>query len=388
MDLISNNLIKAIIVFLVILLGLISVNAVYNSERKPAAVSVFNPEEQSKDKLDKENLINHLLHFDIRNSKEILQKAIPILGSSQQKNSFKEVLNDPIVLINQASDFLIGVKMDNPASILQAELPNLSVVNRNMAEREERKTEADQKETFNQKRQAQDEVQETELNFTQTEPSQKTEKFDDNNLVGIYYTHTSESYEESVSNFHSKPGTRGDVVEVGRKLIERLESKHGINALHSTRVNDSVYRESYMESRETARQLIEDNPNLQMVFDIHRDALAKQDKELFTTTIDGQKVAKVMIVVAKANKNYGLSHPEWRKNLRFAYRLADEINSMYPNLLRKVKVVDNRRYNQDLHPHSVLLEIGGVSNTSAEAKRSTRLMADVIASLLDDELNN
>ncbi|MBM7623138.1 stage II sporulation protein P [Sporohalobacter salinus] len=399
MELNSNNILKKVIIFfLIILLGLFSVKVIYNSNQKPVAVSVFNSDVQSKNKLDKENLINYLLHFDIRNSKEILQKALPILGSNQQQKTFREMLNNPIILINQISNFLVGVKISDSTRILQAGLPGTVITENNLivtqlddksSLKREGKKKKSQKKISSQKRQALDKKQETELNFSQTKQSQKTQQLYNNNLVGVYHTHTSETYEVSVSNFHSRPGTKGDIVEVGTELTKRLESKYGIQTVHLTCINDKVYRKSYLESRKTARQLIKNNPNLQIVFDIHRDALAKQgDKDLFTTVINGQKVAKIMIVVAKANKNYGLSHPDWKKNLKFAHKLANKINSIYPSLLRKIKVVDGRRYNQDLHSHSILLEFGGINNTALEAKRSARLMADVVASLLADEKND
>jgi stage II sporulation protein P len=105
---------------------------------------------------------------------------------------------------------------------------------------------------------------------------------------------------------------------------------------------------------------------------------------VITTEINGQKVAKIMIVVT--NNNYGLPHPNWRKNVSFAKKLATKMNAMYPGLLRKVKFISNRRYNQHVHPRCLLLEVGGASSTLEEAKRSSYLFADVVAKLMEEEL--
>jgi len=99
--------------------------------------------------------------------------------------------------------------------------------------------------------------------------------------------------------------------------------------------------------------------------------------------VDYEKVAKIMIVVT--NNQYGLPHPNWEQNVQFAKRLAQKMNSMYPGLLRDVKLINNRRYNQHVHRHALLLEVGDAQNTIDEAKRSARLLADVLASLIKEE---
>jgi stage II sporulation protein P len=362
MFLASNYIKKLFIIVLILSIALFGITSFRNSD----SLAVFHVQAQS---------INNIVN--VSNSKEILKQAVPILGSNPQEKSLSYFINNPLFLIDLISELLINVRISNPVSIFDSELPlKLSLNNDAM-----QVISPDDK-----KRQA---PQELELNFSQTEQSSKVSDFYSNVLLAIYHTHTSESYGVSVFNGHASPGSRGDIVQIGKELVESLKLKYGIKAVQSTAVNDSVYRRAYFSSRKVGQDLVRKYPNLKMVFDIHRDALAKENKELFTTKIDDQRVAKIMILVTRADSSYSLSHPNWRQNLKFAKRLAARMNKMYPGLLRKgkVKVIDNRRYNQDIHPHALLLEFGGVSNTLVEVKRSARLMADVIASLLSEELN-
>ena len=389
---IFNKKFKKLFIFgliLLIILGVIKFISLKNEKPLPVANFQFEIEEQ----LSRKELIDSLssaLKLNVKSSKRFFKHALPILGSNQQQKSLFYLLKQPTDLINLTSEFLIGIKVSDPISILSAALGPQSalsndsptkVVNSDLFPNLPKKRKSS---SFDKKRQA----QKPELRFSQTEQSDKIQAFYNKTLVGVYHTHTSESYGVSVFNGHSAPGTKGDIAIVGRELVQKLNNKYGVQAIQSTKVNDAVYRESYIRSRNVAQKMVKQNPNLEMIFDIHRDALAIKDKNVITTTINGQEVAKVMIVVAKATPSYGLSHPNWRRNLAFANRLANKMNRVYPGLLRKVKVIDNRRYNQDLHPHALLLEFGGVSNTLPEVKRSARLMANVIASLLADKISD
>ncbi len=200
-------------------------------------------------------------------------------------------------------------------------------------------------------------------------------------LIGIYHTHTAENYDNHGYNARANPGRRGDVVLIGDELAKKLEEKYNIPVTHSRRVHDKTYAKSYINSLYTAKSLVDKYDNLEMIFDIHRDAIGKGREELITTEINGKKTARIMIVVT--NNNYGLPHPDWKKNAQFAKRLAKRMEKMYPGLLRDVKLVSNRRYNQHIHPHALLLEIGGARSTLNEAKRSVFLLADVLASLIE-----
>jgi len=173
-------------------------------------------------------------------------------------------------------------------------------------------------------------------------------------------------------------------------LAKILSEKYGFNIIHTTKVHDENYALSYFNSRKTARELITNYPDLNMILDIHRDGLKEGDSQKFyTTEINNEKVARVMLVVTNGNFEFAHLnlrdyHPEWRRNLDFAKKLSNKMEEMYPGLLMRMEIRDTT-YNQDLHPRSLLLEIGDYNNSTGEAIRSVRLLADVIANLIYTE---
>lgn len=197
-------------------------------------------------------------------------------------------------------------------------------------------------------------------------------------MVGIYHTHTGETYEltDGVERFDGRPG---GVVEVGRVLKRILEERHGIGVVHSEKVHDVPYSRSYLESEKTARRMMEDHPDLALLLDIHRDSL--KDRSYAVTEIGGLKVATILLVVGSDARQ---PFPNWRENYNLARVFAAKAQELYPGLCVGVKVKEGR-YNQFLHPGAMLVEVGGVANHTAEALRTAELLADIVAAVLIGE---
>ncbi|HYH04971.1 MAG TPA: stage II sporulation protein P, partial [Bacillota bacterium] len=87
-------------------------------------------------------------------------------------------------------------------------------------------------------------------------------------LVGIYHTHNAESYAGSGGDDRVTGGLNGEVVKVGEYLAGALHKK-GISALHSKNVNDKIYIEAYNHSYQTAKTLLEENPTIRLLLDVH-----------------------------------------------------------------------------------------------------------------------
>lgn len=203
--------------------------------------------------------------------------------------------------------------------------------------------------------------------------------------VLIYHTHTSETYHDDPrpmdANGHIiPPGSgRGQIVEVGRHLAEELH-KRGIPVAHVDKIFDEVHREAYMKSRIFVKDFLNEHDRIEMVFDLHRDAWDRPSKEQLTTEIGGRKAARIMILVTQGS--FGLPHPNWEQNLYFAQRLVREVQKKYPGLLRRLEVRREMRYNQDLHPHALLLEFGGFQSNFEECIYSAELLSNVLADML------
>ncbi|GEM_PF-3260939 len=211
----------------------------------------------------------------------------------------------------------------------------------------------------------------------------------DQPLVAIYHTHSSEMYHGRDQHSKGEQFFAGDycwgqdigVIAVGDELARILAEEYRIPVVHSRQIHDyPVFRDAYTNSRLTLENILREYPSVQIVLDIHRDGLTKPPEETIATTVAGEMLARVAIVVGKGRA--GFSNPHWEENHRLATRLHQTMEKLYPGLSRGI-VVKDWPYNQELHPQAILLEIGDHYNTRAEATKSARLVADALAMLLD-----
>lgn len=199
-----------------------------------------------------------------------------------------------------------------------------------------------------------------------------------NPLVGIYHTHTAESFIPTSGHSHSPGGQRGDIVKVGNTLVQYLE-KQGIGSVHSDNIHDyPSFMKAYNLSEVTVRKMLSVNPSLQMLFDIHRDA---EKRENVTTVINGIAVARIMIVVGQGQPD--LVQPHWQQNQAFAKLIDAKMNERYPGLSRGIQLVD-WRYNEHLHPRLLLLEVGCQENSLEEANRSMEMLGSILVDIINE----
>ncbi|WP_066636465.1 stage II sporulation protein P [Desulfolucanica intricata] len=197
-------------------------------------------------------------------------------------------------------------------------------------------------------------------------------------LVAMYNTHTGETY-ALTDGVDRLDGKHGGVVEVARALKKALEEKKGIRTAYSDRINDVVYNDSYIESKKTAQELIAANPNLKVVLDIHRDS--EKPREQSVVEINGNKAARILIVVGSDAR---APFPNWKENHAFACRVSEKMEELYPGLSLGVRVKAGR-FNQYLHPRSIILEVGSTNNTTPEAVYSAELFADVLSEIISED---
>lgn len=201
--------------------------------------------------------------------------------------------------------------------------------------------------------------------------------------VLILHTHATECYEaadrpwwDPLSTCRTQD-TAQNMVAVGNEIAQQL-TQAGITTLHDTTLHDyPSYTGSYANSRATAEKYLQQYPSIKVILDVHRDAIQRQDGTRIkpVATIDGEKAAQIMIICG-ANNDGNL--PNSTQNLRFAARLADTAETMFPGLMRPV-LYDFRFYNQDLTTGCLLLEMGGHANTLNEAKASGRFIGRALA---------
>lgn len=192
-------------------------------------------------------------------------------------------------------------------------------------------------------------------------------------LVGIYHTHSSESYSGDGGPERSE-GENGDVVTIGETLKKSLENQ-GINTVHSLKIHDLEFNKSYGESIKTAQKIVQDNSSLRLLLDIHRDGLPSGVNKS-TAMVNGKQVSKVLIVIGKKN-------PHWQKNEEIAKQIITLGEKKFPGLFKAgISYAADARYNQHLANGAMIFEFGSQLNTLAEANGAAEAVAEVLGEWL------
>ena len=198
--------------------------------------------------------------------------------------------------------------------------------------------------------------------------------------VLIVHTHGSEAYADSPGYRSTDPDK--NVVSVGKEVAAILNAA-GIPTIHDTTLHDETlgYDHAYSQAAKSISAYLEEYPRIQMVIDIHRDAIedAKGRQKALKTKIDGQAVAQLLLVMGTDLS--GLPHPNWQSNLSFAMKLQALLQQDHEGLMRQTSLRSSR-YNEHFTPFSILLEVGSAGNSQEEALRAGTYFANGLARLL------
>lgn len=178
--------------------------------------------------------------------------------------------------------------------------------------------------------------------------------------VGIYHTHSDESYVPTDGTASIRGA--GGVIRVGQALASAL-LRRGLKAIHDATPHDPHDAGAYDRSRRTAVNLLKHKPAA--LFDVHRDT---GPAEVYEQSVAGRTVTKIMMVVGRENPNIGA-------NLAFAKRLKAVVDARHPGLIKGILVTDGK-FNQDLHPRALLLEVGSHRTPREDAERAVTMLAD------------
>ena len=77
----------------------------------------------------------------------------------------------------------------------------------------------------------------------------------------------------------------------------------------------------------------------------------------------------------------GLNHPNWQTNLKFAVKIQQKANEMYPGLFKPI-VLRNSRYNQNLGKAACIIEVGATGNTLEQTLCSMKYLGAVFNAAL------
>ena len=77
----------------------------------------------------------------------------------------------------------------------------------------------------------------------------------------------------------------------------------------------------------------------------------------------------------------GLEHPNWNQNLKFAIKVQEKANELYPGLFKPI-ILRNSRYNQHLTKAACIIEVGATGNTMEQCLGSMKYLAKVMSEVM------
>lgn len=205
--------------------------------------------------------------------------------------------------------------------------------------------------------------------------------------VLILHTHTTESYTRSDGEAYTESSAYRtldegyNMLSIGDRVAELLEAG-GVKVIHDRTLHDyPSYNGSYMDAREAMERCLEQYPTVQLVLDLHRDAAEDGDGQMDTSAqVGGRESAQLMLVVG--TDEGGLEHPEWQENLSLALKLMAVLEQENEGICRPLGL-RTERFNQDLSPGALLIEVGAAGNTHPEALTAAQALAEAILLLAD-----
>ncbi len=197
--------------------------------------------------------------------------------------------------------------------------------------------------------------------------------------VLILHTHATESYTKQGETYRETSSWRTleedyNMIAIGRIVAEILE-ENGIRVLQDPSLHDyPSYNGSYVRSRQSLRDMLQENNGIQLVLDLHRDAAGEGGRQMRTQAeVDGEPSAQLMVVI-------GTNHEAYEENLSLGLKLHAQLEQQSPGIMRPLQL-RSQRFNQDLHPGALLIEVGAAGNSHKEARIAAQALAKAIVSL-------
>ncbi len=197
--------------------------------------------------------------------------------------------------------------------------------------------------------------------------------------VYIYNSHQHETYsDKGFEDYNISP----NVVMASYLLKDKLDKLNiptvveEANLIEFMRINNWEHDDSYKASRFYIIDALSKYPNLELIIDLHRDSLTKEQA---TVAIDNKNFARTLFVV-------GTNHQKGQENVEFANKINDIFSKKYPTLSRGVYKKHIREiYNQDLSSKMILLEVGGQHSTIDEVLNTVEAVSLIIKDLINNE---
>lgn len=206
----------------------------------------------------------------------------------------------------------------------------------------------------------------------------------DNKNILIFHTHSCESYTSSEKYPYTQTGNyrttdlNYTVTKVGTELENYLK-QYNFNVVHNTSYHDyPSYTGSYTRSLETVENMLQTTSS-DIIIDLHRDAIGSRPDYAPTVKIGEDYCAQIMFVIG--TNEGGLWHPNWNQNLKFAVKIQEKAEEMYPGLFKPIMLTKSR-YNQHTGKYANIMEVGATGNTLEQCLNSMKYLSAVMSEVL------
>lgn len=197
--------------------------------------------------------------------------------------------------------------------------------------------------------------------------------------VLILHTHATESYTKGNATYTETSAFRTldedyNMISIGETLAKALEQA-GIGVIHDRTLHDyPSYNGSYSLARTTIAHHLEENPSICLVLDLHRDASGDLYNQICpVASVGGQTAAQLMLVM-------GMAHENSEENLALGLKLHAVLERIAPGIMRPMSLRGSR-FNQDLCPGALLVEVGAAGNSHSQASLAVEILAEGIIAL-------
>lgn len=201
--------------------------------------------------------------------------------------------------------------------------------------------------------------------------------------VLILHSHGTESYTKTEdykeTTKYRTENTDYNVVSVGTRLAQVLEDG-GVKVVHDKIMHDAPsYNNSYSHARAETKKNLAKYPSVSLVLDIHRDAVENKSGQQVKFTVETEKgtAAQLMLVVGTDAR---LTHADWPENMAMAVKLHALLEKKYPGICRPISF-RSQRFNQDLSPGALIVEVGAAGNSRQEALLAVEILGQAVLEL-------
>lgn len=214
----------------------------------------------------------------------------------------------------------------------------------------------------------------------------KINKENDKPKILVFHTHSKEMFKDS-----NTADLNEGIVGAGTRLCQRLEEK-GLKTIHITDSFDVVNGKTqiigaYERMEPKIRQVLSNNPSVELVIDLHRDGV--NENTHLVQTINGKATAQIMFFNGlcrlnqngKLNELNSLKNPYIPTNLALSFNMKKTADEMYPGLARRI-YLNAYRYSLHMMPKSTLIEVGAQTNTKQEIYNAVDLLSEILYNVI------